>query len=168
MPGGSVNNVDGMLENRTDPTWKYGAVYPSLFGESTPRVFIIGAEPVGGRPQPASKDMGDWFRLAHEKNYWGDPNYYRGTLLRLRGVLGLPADNQSYAEQDLGILKHLRYIDLKATEGIGTIPDPPIRITNWVRSNIEQVTDYWKSDTPQVTVLMGWVAQRLFERDGST
>ncbi|MGH2395553.1 MAG: cyclase family protein [bacterium] len=142
----------------------YSPVHPDLYRQSESRVFIVGAEPVGGRPQPSSKDMGEWFRLARENNYWNDPHFYHGTLLRLRAVLGLPADNLDYAERDLDILKHLRYIDLKATEGSGSVPDPPIHIEEWVRANIGGILEYWKSDKPEVTVLMGWAAQRVFER----
>lgn len=153
-----------MLQRSSQLRWTYSPVNPIQFHQSRPRVFIIGAEPIGGRPHPASVDMGDWFRLARRKNYWDNPSFYRAILLRLRAVLGLQASDQSYAEQDLSILKHMRYIDLKATEGTGAIPDPPVDVQNYVLDNIDQITGYWKSDTPEITVLLGWAAQRVFER----
>jgi hypothetical protein len=153
-----------VLQNPSGSSWTYGPPYPRLFRQSEPRVFIVGVEPIGGRPHPSSRDMGDWFRLARRKDYWKDPHYYCGTMLRLRAVVGLPVDDLKYAEQDLSILRHLRYIDLKATEGSGSVPDPPIDIQNYVRNNINNIAQYWKSDTPKITVLLGWAAQRVFEQ----
>lgn len=117
---------------------------------------MVGVEPRGGKPHPPSKNMGEWLRLAPQKSYWENKRFYLGLLMRLRAVLEMPVDRLDRAEEDLSVLNHLHYVDLKATEGWGRITDPPTEIIDYVKANIEDIKVHWVSYMPEITVLLGW------------
>lgn len=145
--------------------WTFRPVYPGAYATIRPRVFIVGPEPneEGVRPGQPGRDMGLWFRTAWKCNYWGNPKFFRGALLQLCAVLGKPVETADRAEGDLSILKHLRYIDLKAVGGGASVRMSQV-IVEWVIGHIGEIVGYWVKDRPDVTVLQGDHTQWAFEK----
>lgn len=85
--------------------------------------------------------------------------YHQATLEQVCAVLARDVGRQPYEE----VLKHLRYIDLKATGGTGNVTTEEVR--TWVRvpEHRSQVVWYWLNDRPEYTILQGVHAQRVFE-----
>ncbi len=137
-----------------EATWTFEPVCPDAYASASPKVFIVGVEPNDEGLRPARRDMGLWFCTARRNGYWGNPMFYRVTLLQLRAMLGKPAENKYQSEEDLSILAHLRYLDLKGAGGGAAVKGRQI-VRDWVIEHLQQVVHYWVKDRPDITVLQG-------------
>ncbi len=157
--------ASGPLAAQPVRLWTFRPVYPGAWARIRPRVFIVGPEPndEGLQPGRPGRDMGLWFRTAWKCNYWGNPKFFRGTLVQLCAALGKPVETVEQAETDLSIVKHLRYLDLKAAGG-GASVRMRRDIAEWATEHIDDVAAYWLKDQPDVTVLQGGHAQWVFEK----
>jgi len=154
--------LGGLQMKNEESLWTFLPVYPEMWANISPRVFIVGAEPNDDQPRPAQKDMGEWFRTAYPDNgYWENPKFYRATMLQLRAVMGRPLKAPARVHEDKEDLRHLRYLDLKATGGRSRANTD--EIAGWVKEHIDDVISYWGEDRPDATVLQGNHAQKVFE-----
>ncbi len=144
------------LSEGPEAEWTFNPVYPDEWDEMSRKVFIVGPEPNDQGLRPDRRDMGLWFRTAEQNDYWSNVKFFRGTLMQLGAVLREPINKPRE------ILKHLRYLDLKATGGTASVESPKT-IRTWVRKNHRRVAEYWQDDKPNVTVLQGDYTQVVFE-----
>ncbi len=141
-----------------DRLWTFDPPYPEDYFARSPkeRVIVVGAEPNDkGADQLPCPDMGVVIReqLAGGKYQ----RYHQATLQQVRAVLSNGA-----LKSDEDVLKHLRYVDLKATGGTGSANRAEIR--SWVQAHAAQVVGYWLNDRPENTIIQGGHAQVVFEK----
>ncbi len=143
-----------------DRPWTFDPVYPEVYPTMSPKVIVVGADPNEGGRRPCRRDMGAWFRTASPTTaYWGNPTFYQATLEQVRACCHLT----SRAESDEEVLRHLHYVDLKASGGTGRATTREVGA--WVRvpAHLSQIVGYWLNYRPEYTILQGVHAQRVFE-----
>jgi hypothetical protein len=115
------------------------------------QVLLLGGEPSGDNPYTV-QDMGEWFRRAHADPRRMGNTVFFGNSLRQLAMVG-------------GELRSLRYGDLKATAGDARASLGTVRA--WVEAHLFEVLRFWlpqpdDHDSPEVTVLQGAIAHRVF------
>ncbi len=137
--------------------WTFNPPYPEVYPAVSPKVIVVGAEPNDkGADQLPCRDMGVALRMQLSNVHGEYYPYHQEALRQMRAVL---SDGARQSDED--VLKHLRYVDLKATGGTGKAATAEIR--SWVRAHVAQVIGYWLNDRPEYTILQGGHAQIVFE-----
>lgn len=139
--------------------WTFDPPYPEVHSAISPKVIVVGAEPNdNGADQLPRRDMGVAIRVQLAGGEYQP--YHQVTLQQVRAVAAADIASQSDEE----ILKHLRYVDLKATGGGGSANKK--EVAEWVRvpEHRQQVVGYWLEDRPAYTVLQGRITQEVFEK----
>jgi hypothetical protein len=155
------------------PRWTFAPADAAAFARSRHRVFLVGPEPNGDNyPPNQPKDMSHFFREGLRSRGFGNVKFLRATLLCLEGVLR-PLTIPPWPDwwEDLPraepLLDHLLFLDLKPIEGGGRLKAPgedmKRRVSRYVKDHPEEVLGYWEQWRPTHTVLLGRVAQRVFE-----
>lgn len=138
--------------------WTFDPPYPEDYPARSPKVIVAGAEPNDeGAEKLPRRDMGVAIRMQLTGGKY--QRYQRATLRQVRAVL--PADMKDQPDEE--VLKHLRYIDLKATGGRGRANKK--EVAAWVQApeHLHQVVGYWLNDRPEYTVLQGGITQEVFK-----
>jgi len=140
--------------------WRFTPYDLEKWNSSTSRVIMVATEPNGGNPNSGYPDMGDWFRTANSANkYHRNKLFHNRCKLMLSGALGV-SDNT--------VFDHLRFVDLKATEGGASSDKREIR--QYLLRNISDVIRYFVSEDekfgkyPHKIILLGNSAFMLFDQ----
>lgn len=140
-----------------------------------PRVVLVGGEPNGENLHGERHDMGDWFNTALDHDAWENRRsrqFLERSLLYVEAIVlphaeGLWANwRQRKAEVRERLLRHLRFVDLKAEEGDGAADVH--EVLNWVDQHTQTVEGLFIVPPAQIIIVLGRTAQKVFRQARST
>jgi hypothetical protein len=165
--------ADKKSRSKDGTAWTFRPPYPEDYARSaSSSVLVLGPEPNGDRSGASDRDMGTFFRFAAEKNECNNRKFFRSTLFQVAAVTGsLTAslvrhhggspDRLAQLLIERGVVKKLRYVDIKSQEGGAKASRRSILEAARERS-IELVRDYFLTNAPGIVVLQGSHVQDAF------
>jgi len=141
--------------------WTFSPYNEEVYKKSKNRVMFVGADPNAEKKYKGkiikTTDMGEWFR---ERLEGYNNRFYQRTVRMLAGVLHDIEDQGVDENRHEKRLLHMRFIDFKA-EG-GKAKANTGEVDNYVKKNIDEVSEYFTNPYPHYIILVGGHARTIF------